>query len=155
MGTWSTLITLSTGQIVNISNNVTEANREYWMSNAGDHIKTIVAKVDSISGVGVAEATVITFGTGDTTPTISQSIAFKTGNAATTEITGLDGGPTGKYKRITIMFNDNFTTIKHTASNISLQGSLDFGPSQQYDIMELAYYGQLPWLETSRSLNSK
>jgi hypothetical protein len=89
---------------------------------------------------------------GEARPNIAGGLWFKTANTAPTTIVNFPNGQVGQ--EITILFDDNNTTIHHDGRGhrIILQGSRDFR-GQQGDMITLVKMG-VGWVEKCRSVNS-
>lgn len=71
------------------------------------------------------EGAVVTFGNGDTTPTVAGSRLFKTNNGGATTITALDDAVAGQ--EVTIIATDANTTLQHAGGgSLRLQGSINY-----------------------------
>jgi hypothetical protein len=89
---------------------------------------------------------------GEARPNVAGGLRFRSANTAPTTITNFLNDQLGQ--EITILFDDNNTTIRHDARGhrIILQGGRDFG-GQQGDMITLVKMGA-GWVEKCRSVNS-
>lgn len=68
-----------------------------------------------------------TFSTNDATPSVAQGEVFRTNNGLATTITALDDGTVGK--RVTVVINDNLTTVDFTGTTMKGNGGVDWSPT--------------------------
>jgi hypothetical protein len=85
---------------------------------------------------------------GDTTPSISGGNLFVTADTTPTTITNFDGAYVAQT--ITIIFNDNNTTVQDNAT-ILLKGGVDFAAATNDTLTLTTVLGK--WYEVSRSVN--
>lgn len=112
-------LTITGGSSVSVKN---------WPQNAIAF--NIVASITSSDKVMFDESigrVQIAFTDGDTTPSISKSNTFSTGNTGPTTITDFDDGYVGKVFKM--KFSDNVTVIDFTGTNLKGNGGVDWSPS--------------------------
>jgi len=83
-------------------------------------------------------------------PAVWGGAIFRTNNTVSVTISQFTGGRAGQV--ITVIFNDNNTTISHNTGYIALSGSTNWSPSAN-DTITLIYDGN-KWIELYRSDNS-
>jgi hypothetical protein len=88
---------------------------------------------------------VVTWNSGDTTPSVSAGRTFKTGNSGATSVTQFDDGRPGQS--IIVVFKDANTTLVHGA-NLQLSGAVNFvgavGNTRQFVTDDGVIFRQVP-----------
>ena len=121
--------------------NVTNVRRLVWTN--GSRICVQDPPCDNSVGVAEGVYTMTTFTGGDTTPSVTGNTMFRTNNSGATTITYFDNGE-GTGHRITILINDNYTTIAHDTTKIRMPGGKDYN-FQQYQIVTFILLGSV-WI---------
>ena len=125
----------------------TDALEKFTVPTSGSITWTITNETGVTATGIVADTNILTFTSGDATPSISSYYFFKT--AGTTPITNFDDPPSSGAKLITIFINSSISIV-HDATKINLSGNIN-ASFIAGDMLQFAYNGTA-WYETSRIL---